>query len=238
MDPGIIGGLVLPVLGAVPDAMMVLASGIAGSHCDAETQLQIGMGTLAGSTIMLNTLVWGTSVILGRCNIQHGEARDRVCTHPLNTRAAWLHSGVTVDHDTLWNARIMITVTFSYFIVQGVAFAYLADPDGTSAQEVERWCALAAFIVAVILLVLYCTYQLLNPKLQEKKIEQARAKYRQELAVERWMHALKSNRASASSDIISPLLGTTNATQDPSPTPTPAPVDIRSMGLRWKSNAS
>jgi Ca2+/Na+ antiporter len=237
MDPGIIGGLVLPVLGAVPDSMMVLASGIAGSRCDAETQLQIGMGTLAGSTIMLNTIIWGVSVILGRCDIQHGEARDRVCSYPLFSRDAWLRSGVTVDHDTLWNARIMVTVTLSYFIVQGVAFAYLSDPDGTTAQDTEHWFALAAFIVAVILLICYCAYQLLNPKLQEKKIAAAREKYQKQLTLDRWMFAMRNKSGdSSTSNVLTPLLGSPN-TDAPEPAAKP-PVDIRAVGLRWKSNAA
>ena len=244
MDPGIIGGLVLPVLGAVPDAMMVLASGVAGSRCDAEMQLQIGMGTLAGSTIMLNTLIWGISVFLGRCDIVHGETRDRTCTMPLSSLRAWRQSGVTVDHDTLWNARIMVTVTLSYFIVQGVAFAYLSDPDGTTAQSVEGWCALAAFVVCVVLLALYCTYQLLNPKLQEKKIALARESYQKQLAVQRWMASAPS-AFRATPNAMSHLLSDPNQHHNHlhqgvinAPVSPPPVVDIRGVGLRWKTNAA
>ncbi len=32
-------------------------------------QVAIGMGTLAGSTIMLLTVVWGGSLLAGRCNL-------------------------------------------------------------------------------------------------------------------------------------------------------------------------
>lgn len=44
LSPGLIGGLVLPVMGAIPDGAMVLFSGL-GAH--AQTQLKVGVGTLA-----------------------------------------------------------------------------------------------------------------------------------------------------------------------------------------------
>ena len=52
----------IPILGAVPDGAIVLVSGL-GS--DAQCQLSVGVGTLAGSTIMLLTIPWALSVFLG-----------------------------------------------------------------------------------------------------------------------------------------------------------------------------
>lgn len=52
---GIVGSVVLPVLGAVPDGAIVLFSGMGD---DAQEQLSVGVGALAGSTIMLLTIPW------------------------------------------------------------------------------------------------------------------------------------------------------------------------------------
>ena len=60
---GIVGTLVLPILGAVPDGAMVFFSGIGPT---AQTQLSVGMGALAGSTIMLLTVPWFLSILAGR----------------------------------------------------------------------------------------------------------------------------------------------------------------------------
>ena len=46
----LVGSTVLPVLGAVPDGAIVLFSGVGP---DAQTQLDVGIGALAGSTVML-----------------------------------------------------------------------------------------------------------------------------------------------------------------------------------------
>ena len=63
---GVVGSVVLPVLGAVPDGMMVLFSGIGDN---AKEQIMVGVGTLAGSTVMLLTIAWYASVLGGRVNI-------------------------------------------------------------------------------------------------------------------------------------------------------------------------
>lgn len=52
---GLVGSVVLPVLGAVPDGAIVLFSGMGD---DAQAQLSVGVGALAGSTIMLLTIPW------------------------------------------------------------------------------------------------------------------------------------------------------------------------------------
>jgi Ca2+/Na+ antiporter len=58
----IVGSIVLPVLGAVPDAAIVFFSGMGP---DAQTQLSVGIGALAGSTVMLLTIPWVLSIYGG-----------------------------------------------------------------------------------------------------------------------------------------------------------------------------
>ena len=79
LSPGLVGGLLLPILGAVPDAAVIIASGLGASKEDAQEQVSVGMGTLAGSTVMLLTIAWGGSLILGRCDLS---SRARPSTRP------------------------------------------------------------------------------------------------------------------------------------------------------------
>ena len=58
--------VVLPVLGAVPDGAIVLFSGLGP---DAQEELSVGVGALAGSTIMLLTVPWALSVFAGRVSL-------------------------------------------------------------------------------------------------------------------------------------------------------------------------
>merc|ERR1719163_640115 len=70
---GLVGSVVLPVLGAVPDGMMVLFSGLGP---DAQEQVAVGVGALAGSTIMLLTLPWFIAVYAGRVPLDKSGAPD------------------------------------------------------------------------------------------------------------------------------------------------------------------
>lgn len=65
--PGIIGGLLIPILGAIPDCAIILISGMgSGSKEEIQYELSVGVGTLAGSTIMLLTIPWAVGCLLGR----------------------------------------------------------------------------------------------------------------------------------------------------------------------------
>uniref|UniRef100_A0A804L679 Sodium/calcium exchanger membrane region domain-containing protein n=1 Tax=Musa acuminata subsp. malaccensis TaxID=214687 RepID=A0A804L679_MUSAM len=83
MGPGIIGGLFLPILGALPDAMLILVSGLSGSRETAQNQVLIGMGLLAGSTVMLLTVLWGSCVIVGKCDL----SEDSTSIYSQDTKA-------------------------------------------------------------------------------------------------------------------------------------------------------
>ena len=71
LPAGLIGGVILPVLGAVPDCAMIAVSGL-GPKEEAQTQLSVGMGTLAGSTILLLSVAWSVSLFLGRVDLVKG----------------------------------------------------------------------------------------------------------------------------------------------------------------------
>jgi hypothetical protein len=57
---------------------MILVSGLGP---DAQQQLSVGVGTLAGSTIMLLTIPWLGGLLIGRCDIgPSGDAIDKKCS--------------------------------------------------------------------------------------------------------------------------------------------------------------
>ncbi len=61
----------LPIFGALPDSMLVLFSGVGENP---KQEIEVGVGTLAGSTIMLLTVPWFFSNLGGRVDIQNGKA--------------------------------------------------------------------------------------------------------------------------------------------------------------------
>jgi Ca2+/Na+ antiporter len=68
----VVGSVVLPVLGAVPDGAIIAFSG-AGKH--PQHEVAVGVGALAGSTIMLLTMPWFLAILGGRVSIYDGKPR-------------------------------------------------------------------------------------------------------------------------------------------------------------------
>lgn len=173
LDPGVVGGLLLPILGAMPDALIILISGLGGSEDKAQLQKEVavGMGTLAGSTVMLLTIAWGGSVILGRCDLDaSGSAVNKTLTKPFE----WSATGVTSDKATPFNAVIMVATSVLYFTVQ--VPAWLGHP------RPHKIAVIGAALCFVCLLV-YCSYQVIVPELQKRKMAAARSKLMRENAV-------------------------------------------------------
>lgn len=60
--------------------ILCTVSGLSGSTTTAQEQVSVGMGMLAGSTIMLLTVIWGCCVFVGKCDIQNSRALNGIDT--------------------------------------------------------------------------------------------------------------------------------------------------------------
>ncbi|KAG9146136.1 hypothetical protein Leryth_015919, partial [Lithospermum erythrorhizon] len=147
LGPGLIGGLLLPMLGALPDAMLILVSGVSGSVETAQSQVSVGMGLLAGSTVMLLTLVWGTCVVVGKCDIQNDVALDLQDTKGFSLTG----SGVSTDIWTSYAGIIMAVSVIPFLVVQ--------LPQAFTSSTGRHLSVLIALIISVSLLISYCIYQ-------------------------------------------------------------------------------
>ena len=120
---GIVGSVVLPILGAVPDGAIMLFSGLGP---DAQEQLTVGVGTLAGSTIMLLTIPWGLSIFMGAVPLDaNGTA---AYSRRKEKGTDWKVMGVTPDSTIRSNAYIMVGTALIYLVIQGPAFEFATEP--------------------------------------------------------------------------------------------------------------
>ena len=165
LSPGLVGGLLLPVLGAVPDAAVIVASGLGASKEAAQEQVSVGMGTLAGSTVMLLTIAWGGSLWVGRCDLDAfaGRAIPKTLSH--GPYASLSMTGVTTDEDTRLNAKIMMVSCLLFLVVQVPALFGDAD---------DPQLDLVGGVAALLFLAAYCAFQVLYPELQRRKMAAAR----------------------------------------------------------------
>ncbi|KAJ7298459.1 hypothetical protein O6H91_Y577200 [Diphasiastrum complanatum] len=170
LEPGVIGGLILPILGALPDALLILVSGLAASRDQAQAQVLVGMGLLAGSTVMLLTLLWGSSLIVGRCDLYevdgHLNAKERTLTKGLNL----IDTGVTTDSQTRVAAWIMVLTVIPYILPQ---LPRIIKKPSLGTPLVVLSC-----VLAFVALLCYCVYQILSPWIQQRRIYRARYRFR------------------------------------------------------------
>eukprot|EP00040_Diaphanoeca_grandis_P012051 m.61489 g.61489 ORF g.61489 m.61489 type:complete len:625 (+) comp22992_c1_seq1:100-1974(+) len=170
---GIVGSVVLPVLGAVPDGAIVLFSGL-GS--DAVNQIEIGVGAIAGSTIMLITLPVFIAIFFGRVPIVDGKCQyGKTKTEG----TSFLSQGVKCNSDVNRDGKIMVLTGLCYLVVQIPSFIEMEtlgnatdfkyykpgspEYDLSLAHKVarrEKPVFLAAFIISFLAFAVYLIYKI------------------------------------------------------------------------------
>jgi len=173
----VVGSIVLPILGAVPDGMMVLFSGLGPN---AQEEVSVGVGALAGSTVMLLTLPWFLAIYFGRVNLKDGKPTYQ---RPADADATtWLklmpegnmsltQTGIGFGPEIVANGKVMLITLVGYFIIQGMAFSVdtMPKPVDATAQELhsairmeakaENIWSLVGLFVCVILFFWYLQKQ-------------------------------------------------------------------------------
>lgn len=168
---GLVGGVVLPLLGAVPDGAIMLFSGL-GEVEAAQKTLSIGVGALAGSTIMLLTVPWALCVYGGRVDYSGADElpnykgspklRDNSACGSLST------TGVSLTPEIHHGAKMMMLTTLPYFLIQVPALFLSGDREEVSAGE--HYWALAGFILCTAFFIFYLYTQVKMSNDSEHKL--------------------------------------------------------------------
>lgn len=167
---GIVGSVVLPVLGAVPDGAIVLFSGM-GTPEEVRAQINVGVGALAGSTIMLLTIPWALCIVTGRVDLVAGTANYRG-KPKLTLKRSFSGTGITPRKSISFNAKIMLATALSYVIIQGSAFyskCDLASENLTCKSGGEHWWALIALLTSIGFFIGYMVYNIKTADSEDKE---------------------------------------------------------------------
>ncbi|GFZ12413.1 sodium/calcium exchanger family protein / calcium-binding EF hand family protein [Actinidia rufa] len=143
----------------------VEVSGLSGTSETAQSQVSVGMGLLAGSTVMLLTLIWGTCVIVGKCDLQDSIAVDGKDTKGFSLT----DSGVSTDIWTSYVARIMAISIIPFLVVQ--------IPQVMHSTSGKHLAVLIALIASLLLLISYFLYQVFQPWIQRRRLAYAKHKH-------------------------------------------------------------
>ena len=161
---GLVGGVVLPLLGAVPDGAIILFSGLGDIETAQET-LSVGVGALAGSTIMLLTVPFALSIYGGRVDLI-GPKFDKpnYLGKPKlqSPKTHWIYeltrTGVGLQDSVSSGGVLMVCTLIPFFLIQVPAF-FLHGPQQEIAKG-EHWWSLLGLVICLAGLTFYMKLQL------------------------------------------------------------------------------
>ncbi|KAK1416722.1 hypothetical protein QVD17_25838 [Tagetes erecta] len=166
LGPGIFGASAFHVLGFLPESFILLVSGLSNTKDVAQEYVLTGVGLLAGSTILLLTLLWGTCVIIGSQKFDvdsRSSGSVNLIQHPYEKILSLLTEfGVTTDQETSWAAKIMI--------LSVVPFTLLLIPELFGVDLSQGYIFIIALPVSVMFLLIYFIYQVLEPSIQKRRL--------------------------------------------------------------------
>jgi Ca2+/Na+ antiporter len=166
---GVVGSIVIPILGAVPDGMMVLFSGMKPEVAAAQEQVAVGIGALAGSTIMLLAATAFVAIVGGRVDIKNGQCAYK--SRPKLTDGGLTSSGVEISGAVKQNAIIMLITTCSFLVIQipalGVDTNNSSAPIGPESGAEHTYAGLG-LLLCVVEFFGYCGLQYLRTQREGK----------------------------------------------------------------------
>lgn len=157
----------LPILGAVPDGMMTFFSGL-GPAEEVQKQVHVGVGVLAGSTVMLLTFPWFIAILYGRVPVG---SSGKVDYTKKEGRVGICSGGICYGAEVVGAAKVMILTTLLYFIIQ--IPATLQENGGGSTQsqaDAENFYAGVTMVAAMLAFCGYLVYCFIDAN-EDKQLE-------------------------------------------------------------------
>lgn len=135
----LVGSVVIPVLGAVPDGCIVLFSGMGEN---AEEELGVGVGVLAGSTIMILTLPWFLSILGGRVDISpvtnvpnYATKLSAPGSDQCTSSVSLFKTGISISNAVKQCGHVMVITASAYVVMQLASLIYIVPVAPTEAEK-------------------------------------------------------------------------------------------------------
>ncbi|KAG4987103.1 hypothetical protein GLYMA_12G227800v4 [Glycine max] len=164
LGPGVFGASAFDILGALPESLILVVTGLSSDKESAQEYASTGVGLLAGSSIMLLTVVWGTCVFIGRQKLKNDSNYGGTNSSSGGIKESLTGYGITMDVDTRKMARIMVFSVIPLLIMQ--------IPSIFNFSSIPRNVTLmVALTVAVAFLISYFIYQVFKPQIEKTRLE-------------------------------------------------------------------
>ncbi|KAI4371753.1 hypothetical protein MLD38_010068 [Melastoma candidum] len=170
---GVFGASAFQILGAIPQSAVMLATVISASTDTLETIAAMNIAMVAGSAIFSLTLVWGSIVAFGSHHLSQPSSAAWSNRLPFSLTGY----GVETDGDTKTVGRIMIVSLAPFLVLQLTMIV--------NSTAGIRIVVLTSLVITLALLAAYCTHQVFQPFIQEKRLEYVLSFYKGGSAIRR-----------------------------------------------------
>ncbi|CAL0333736.1 unnamed protein product [Lupinus luteus] len=164
LGPGIFGSSAFDLLGALPESLILLVTGLNSDKESAQEYASSGVGLLAGSSILLLTVVWGTCVVIGSQNLNEDHNPSGSKRSKLSIKESLTGSGLIVDTDTVNMSRIMVLSIIPLLLMQIPTLFNLSS-------TLRAVTLMLSLTIAVIFLISYFIYQVFEPHIEKTRLE-------------------------------------------------------------------
>ena len=216
---GVVGSVILPLLGAIPDGAIMLFSGLGDIETAQET-LSVGVGALAGSTVMLLTVPWSLCIFSGRVKYGLDNKPNYRAVHKLNPNAgikeSLLRTGVIVSSVIKQGAVIMVATTIPYLLIQLPASYYNGRVDDLAG--VEKIYAFLGFLLCIAGFIAYLMFQFKTSDGESSKLHRAAIMKKMleegQISLQATLYNLSSSQEQQQNMKKSNLVGNTSSDND------------------------
>jgi len=199
---GLVGSIVLPILGAVPDGMMVLFSGLGPN---AQETVAVGVGALAGSTVMLLTFPWFICILFGRVPF----VNDRPNWTDKSASPDLCKSGISFHASLQTSCKIMLATTLLYALIQVPATFQEALGKSTKSQgRSEHGVALAGLVACGLAFFGYLFYCFWDANEDKQLAEVIKGIERKQISIAAALEFIDKTTKQTDGDKESPLVRT------------------------------
>ena len=157
---GIVGSVIIPIIAQTIDAFIIIFSCIGAN---AQNELKIGVGALAGATIAILNIGFFIAIINGRVDLFEKTGMPNYFGSPkLSPSNTWNFqgTGILIHKFPKVAASLMVLSSLSYVIIIFPNIVYASDRTKTIAFE-DRNFALSTFIICFFMFAYYVYYQVM-----------------------------------------------------------------------------
>ncbi|KAI3703890.1 hypothetical protein L1987_74086 [Smallanthus sonchifolius] len=162
------------LLDSLPDSLILLATGLWSSKEKAQEYVVTGAGLLAGSSILLLTILWGVCFICARTEFYvQPDSKEKNQARKLLTG-----SGLVTDAETCYHAKIMFFSLIPFVII------LLPSLFGLSySSEEYKIVLLVSLSASLICMISYFYYQHRDPRIWRRRLQYAEVEQKVEMHV-------------------------------------------------------